>query len=78
MKKQEVKIELPRFKITSDSISLKDILINLGLVSAFSDSADFSGLDSDNLTNISDVIHKAMIEVNEDGAEASAATAVIG
>jgi len=42
----------------------------------FTDAADFSFMDPANSIKISSVIHKAVIEVNEEGAEAAAATAV--
>lgn len=71
-------LSLPQFKIEgSQSTSLKNILISLGLTTCFFNQADFSFLDPKNSIFISDVIHKAMIEVNEEGAEASAASAVV-
>ena len=49
--------------------------MQLGMKKMFSDSAEFQELlESEEDLNASDVIHKALIEVNEDGSEAAAAT----
>lgn len=70
---QDVIVTMPRFKSTSQ-FQLKKTLSEMGMGVAFSDGADFSGMSKESLT-IGDVIHKAFVEVNEEGTEAAAATA---
>jgi len=71
----EVEVMFPRFKAQS-SLALSDVLKQLGIVKAFG-GADFSGISSGGGLQISEVIHQAVVEVNEEGTEAAAATAVI-
>jgi len=71
-----VDIYLPKFKFETSYV-LNDYLIDLGMQNAFSGQADFSGIDGRPDLFIDSVIHKAFIEVNEEGTEAAAATAVI-
>ncbi|RME54474.1 serpin family protein [Candidatus Woesearchaeota archaeon] len=68
-------IEIPKFKLSTDYF-LKDKFSSLGLNLPFSSSSDFSAMTKDKLF-IDEVIHKAFIEVNEEGTEAAAATAII-
>ena len=72
--RDEVNLQLPRFKLEYGIRNLNDSLTALGMGEAFTDKADFSGI-GDNVC-ISRVLHKAVIEVNEEGSEAAAATAV--
>jgi serpin B len=77
LKMQEVQVFLPKFKITWGAESLKKLLQQLGIKDAFSvESADFSGMSGAKDFSISDVLHKAFVEVHEAGAEAAAATVV--
>jgi serpin B len=73
---RRVMVYIPEFKIGSQ-YSLKGTLSTMGMPTAFSDAADFSGMDGSRDLYISDVIHKAYIDVNEEGTEAAAATAVV-
>ncbi|MCD4670285.1 MAG: serpin family protein [Actinomycetia bacterium] len=70
----EVELKMPKFKMEYGIKLLNDALTNLGMGIAFSSDADFSGINPD--TFISRVLHKAVIEVNEKGSEAAAATVV--
>jgi serpin B len=77
LRQEEVNISLPKFKMTSD-FSLKELLSQLGMPIAFVRGvAEFKGMTGENNLFISAVIHKAFVEVNEEGTEAAAATAVI-
>ncbi len=76
MSSRMVKLKMPKFRIET-SLSLRQMLNSLGMTTAFTHDADFSRMsDSDELM-ISEVLQKAYIDVNEKGAEAAAATAVV-
>jgi serpin B len=81
MKIREVKLFLPRFKITWASFEMSGHLAALGMPLAFTRShADFSGINgyeppSDESLFLSAVFHKAFVDVHEEGTEAAAATA---
>jgi serpin B len=74
--KQEVIVFVPKFKMTSQ-FSLASVLKSMGMTGAFSSDANFSGMDGKRDLFISAVIHKAYVDVNEEGTEAAAATGVV-
>src|SRR5262249_19764676 len=69
---EEAEVVLPRFAVTS-SFPLSDTLQALGITSAFDSSADFSGIDGAHDLAVGTTVHKAVITVDEQGAEAAAA-----
>ena len=77
--KTEVDIAIPKFKITWGVEELKQPLQALGMNDAFdAGAANFAGMDGNsNMLYIGHVLHKAFIDVKEEGTEAAAATAVV-
>lgn len=78
----EVQVSLPRFEINpAESLELGSALKELGMPRAFDrKTADLTGLATpgpDENLYISEVLHKAMVKVDEAGTEAAAATAVV-
>ena len=71
-----VALTLPTFSIETKA-QLGDVLAALGMPTAFSDAADFSGITTAEQLVIDEVIHQANIDVDEKGTEAAAATAVV-
>lgn len=72
-----VALSMPKFSFEAE-LDLKGILATMGMVDAFDPwVADFSGIDGTQQLFITDVFHKAFVDVDEAGTEAAAATAVI-
>jgi serpin B len=73
---RQVTLALPRFRVTSQ-FSLAPALTALGMPLAFTSRADFTGITTAEPLHISDVVHQAYLDVDEQGTEAAAATAVV-
>ncbi|XP_005343568.1 serine protease inhibitor A3N-like isoform X1 [Microtus ochrogaster] len=69
-------LSLPKFAISTD-YSLQDILPQLGIREVFSTQADLSGITGSRELRVSQVVHKAVLDVAETGTEAAAATATM-
>ena len=77
-KMSSVKVDLYLPKFTTESeFALSKTLRAMGMLDAFSMAADFSGMTDTDELFISEVLHKAFVDVDEEGTEAAAATAVI-
>ncbi|NXT21924.1 SPB10 protein, partial [Syrrhaptes paradoxus] len=77
MMKAEVDLYLPKLKL-EENYDLKSPLSSMGIRNAFDPiQADFTGMSAKKDLLISKVLHKALIEVNEEGTEAAAATSVL-
>jgi len=74
-KTQSVDIMLPRFKFPYE-IKLNEVLAQMGMGIAFTNAANFSGINRAGGLRIDYVKHKSFIEVNEEGTEAAAVTIV--
>lgn len=71
MEEQEVTVFLPRFKVSSD-FKLRDALEQMGM-SVFGSKGDWSAMTQEHL-ELSGMVHKAVVNVDEEGTEAAAAT----
>jgi serine protease inhibitor len=72
----KIELSLPRFRIESKAI-LNSALARLGVVRAFTQNADFSGITREERLRIDQVVHQAVLTVDEEGFEGAAATAVV-
>lgn len=73
---QRVKVYFPKFTLEAE-YSLPRTLAAMGMPTVFTGDADLSGMDGTRNLFVSDVVHKAFVDVNEEGTEAAAATGVV-
>jgi serpin B len=73
---RRVMVYFPKFTLET-KYSLPETLGAMGMPTAFTGNADLSGMDGTKNLFVSDIIHQAYVDVNEEGTEAAAATAVV-
>ncbi|KER23503.1 serine proteinase inhibitor [Opisthorchis viverrini] len=75
---EKAEVYLPRFKLADcPPLDVKKLLQNCGIRRLFDREADLSKICADKKLFISDVMHKAVLEVDEEGATAAAATGMV-
>jgi len=73
----ESDLYLPKFKVETE-YDLKSILVELGVSHVFSPfNADLTGISSHGGLHVSKAIHKAVVDVDEEGTKAAAVTAIV-
>lgn len=76
LREVSIKVHLPRFKL-EEKYDLKEVLPRLGIKRIFNaGEADLSQINGEKGLFVDQVVHKAVVEVNEEGSEAAATTAV--
>ncbi|XP_052473821.1 leukocyte elastase inhibitor isoform X6 [Carassius gibelio] len=77
MLQEQVEVSLPRFKM-EETYDMKSLLISMGMEDVFNEQkVNLSGMSLNNDLVVTKVVHKAFVEVNEEGTEAAAATGVV-
>ncbi|MCK4666622.1 serpin family protein [Candidatus Dependentiae bacterium] len=76
LRKEKINLSIPKFTINT-RYYMKEYFKKLGMKLAFTNGADLSGIEPQKELYIYKIIHQAFVEVNEEGTEAAAATAVV-
>ncbi|NXN19737.1 A1AT2 antiproteinase, partial [Indicator maculatus] len=74
-KKRKIYLDLPKFSI-SGSYDVKRLFEKMGVTEVFSNTADLSGMSENILLKVSKALHKAVVDVSENGTEAAAVTVI--
>ncbi|NWH77306.1 OVALX protein, partial [Piaya cayana] len=77
MERKRMKVYLPRMKI-EEKYNLTSVLMGLGMTDLFSPSANLSGISSGESLKLSEAIHEAYMEVNEEGTEMAGSAGLMG
>ncbi|NWI88391.1 A1AT antiproteinase, partial [Pitta sordida] len=73
LEKRKIYLDLPKFSVSA-SYDVKSLFEKMGVTELFSDQADFSGVAEETRLKVSKAIHKAVVDVRENGTEAAAVT----
>ncbi len=77
MLQEEVQVSLPRFKM-EETYEMVQFLRSMGMEDVFDgQKVNLSGMSPNNDLVVSKVVHKAFVEVNEEGTEAAGATGIV-
>ncbi|XP_072284265.1 alpha-1-antitrypsin-like protein CM55-MS [Pyxicephalus adspersus] len=76
MRPMQITLSIPKFSV-STTLDLKSELSQMGIKDVFSSKADLSGITGDPNLTVSEAIHKAVLGVDEKGAEAAGASAAV-
>ncbi|KAM6392819.1 alpha-1-antiproteinase-like [Pluvialis apricaria] len=69
-------LQLPKISI-SGSYDVKNLFMEMGITEVFSSNADLSGISGSHNLQVSQAVHKALLDIDEAGTEAAGATAII-
>uniref|UniRef100_A0A8C4UX88 Serpin domain-containing protein n=1 Tax=Falco tinnunculus TaxID=100819 RepID=A0A8C4UX88_FALTI len=75
LEKRKIYLDLPKFSISS-SYDVKSLFQKMGVTELFTNQADLSGVAEETLLKVSKAIHKATVDVSENGTEAAAVTMI--
>jgi serpin B len=76
LEEDRVDVYIPKFTLATKYYSMAKNFEDLGMQTAFTPGADFSGINGKNDLFIDEVIHQAFVDVNEQGTEAAGATSI--
>uniref|UniRef100_A0A8C2R3R0 Serpin domain-containing protein n=1 Tax=Capra hircus TaxID=9925 RepID=A0A8C2R3R0_CAPHI len=74
--KRRLELYLPKFSIEG-SYQLEEVLPKLGIRDVFTSNADLTGISNHSSIWLSEMVHKAVVEVDESGTQAAAATGTV-
>lgn len=77
MRLEQLKIGIPRFALSLDPTSLKEPLKAMGVRDAFTENADFSGIEPKRELSVADIVQETRLDVTELGTEAASAAGAL-
>ncbi|XP_038262898.1 alpha-1-antitrypsin-like [Dermochelys coriacea] len=75
LQQRKIELYIPAFSV-SGTYDVKELFQKMGVVDVFTNEADLSGINGHSNLKVSKAIHKAMVDVHENGTEAAAVTIV--